>query len=48
MNNHAYTVTVIAFGGLGRPRHLGFDPTRGSKPWLSHDSTPYRDALQFF
>jgi hypothetical protein len=25
-----------------------FDPTRGSKHWLSHDFTPFRDALQVF
>jgi hypothetical protein len=38
MGNRASTVTVIAYGGPGRPRRIA----------LSDDSTTDRDALQVF
>ena len=42
VKNRAFTDTVIAYGGPGRPRH-----TR-CRIVLSDDLTPDRDALQVF
>jgi hypothetical protein len=40
--------TAHAFGGPDSSASPRFDPARGSKLWLSHDLTPFRDALQVF
>ncbi|QPK64390.1 PAS domain S-box protein [Methylomonas sp. LL1] len=40
--------TAYAYGGPDSSASPRFDPTRGSKHRLSHDLTPFREALQVF